>query len=159
MNNIKCNIFDKISIILNYFEKNEKIDILNDDFFHFIYTNYIFKNKNNNNDNLQMNLDKNNNLILSNDIKNIQEENQKEKEKYKLVKKLYKKLVLKFHPDKKGDQDIFLKIQNYYEKNLLIGLINISKNNNVNVPLLDKDDSNKIFQEIIDMYSFLLNKN
>ena len=83
MNDIKCNIFDKISIILNYFEKNEKIDILNDDFFHFIYTNYIFKNKNNNNDNLQMNLDKNNNLILSNDKKNIEEENQKEKEKYK----------------------------------------------------------------------------
>lgn len=43
-------------------------------------------------------------------VKNKNESDEKD------IRKLYKKLILKYHPDKGGDSEIFIQIQNAYER-------------------------------------------
>ena len=82
-----------------------------------------------------------------------------QEEKYYLVKKLYKKLVIKFHPDKGGNENIFIKVKNYYDDNLLIGILSIYYNNNIKLPELTDKDNDKILEEFIKLYVYLLKNN
>jgi len=156
------NIYDKINIILN---KNiNKKELLDDDFFNYIFDNYInIENTTNINiheikTNLKFNTQNTINITNKTNIKETIEKNQETMEmnieKYYLVKKLYKKLCLKFHPDKNGNPEIFIKITEYYEYDLLIGLLSICYNYNINIPKLNCVDERKILNEFI----FLLNQ-
>ena len=159
------NIYEKINILLNKFELDLQINIQNDDFFTELFNNFI-KNK--------INLNKKNNDFIrenhctkkNNELNNINKKNecdigisQKEKQKYYLVKLLYKKLVILFHPDKGGNQKIFIKIKDYYDMDLLIGLLNIYYKYNLDLPELTQEDNNKILEEFIKLYSYLLQNN
>jgi len=75
--------------------------------------------------------------------------------KYYLVKKLYKKLSLIFHPDKGGDNNIFIIIKRYYDYNLLIGLLSICYNNNIKIPKLSDEDERQILNEFIFLFKKL----
>ena len=77
------------------------------------------------------------------------------REKYYLVKKLYKKLSLIFHPDKGGDNNIFITIKRYYDYDLLIGLLSICYNNNVKIPKLSIEDERQILNEFIFLFKKL----
>ena len=159
------NIYEKINMLLNKFDLDLKINIQDDDFFKELFDKFI-KNK--------INLNKtNNNFIRENDctkknneLNNINKKNdcgmginQKEKQKYYLVKFLYKKLVIIFHPDKGGNMDIFIKIKDYYDMDLLIGLLNIYYTHNLVLPELTQEDNQKILEELIKLYSYLLHNN
>ena len=159
------NIYQKINILLNKFELDLQINIQNDDFFKELFNNFI-KNKINlnkkNNDFIRENdcTKKNNELNIIN--KNFDCDigiSQKEKQKYYLVKLLYKKLIILFHPDKGGNQEIFIKIKDYYDMDLLIGLLNIYYTNNLVLPELTQEDNNKILEEFIKLYTYLLQNN
>lgn len=144
------NIYDKINIMLN---KNiNKNKLLDDEFFKYIFDNYITKTTNNINiTELKTSLEFNTKDIKKDTEK--QESIEMNIEQYYLVKKLYKKLCLKFHPDKKGDPEIFIKVSEYYENDFLIGLLSICYNYNINIPNLSCVDERKILNEFI----FLLN--
>ena len=167
------NIYEKINILLNKFELDLQINIQNDDFFTELFNNFI-KNK--------INLNKKNNDFIrendctkkNNDLNSINKNfghdigvgvgdgnsiSQKEKQKYYLVKLLYKKLVILFHPDKGGNMDIFIKIKDYYDMDLLIGLLNIYYTHNLVLPELTQEDNNKILEEFIKLYTYLLQNN
>ena len=63
---------------------------------------------------------------LNNELnKKINKEYKKINNRKIFIKKLYKKLVLKCHPDKNGNDKIFIKCKEYYETNFLIGLLYI----------------------------------
>ena len=64
------------------------------------------------------------------------------------TKKLYKKLVLLLHPDKNGEKELFIKCQEYYNNNLLIGLLYIGYKIKINLPYLNKTIIEHIFIEI-----------
>ena len=167
------NIYEKINIVLNKFELDLQINIQNDEFFTELFNNFI-KNKINlnkkNNDFIRENdCTKNNKELNSINKKNdcdigveVGDRNgisQNEKQKYYLVKLLYKKLVIIFHPDKGGNEEIFIKIKDYYDMDLLIGLLNIYYTHNLNLPELTQEDNNKILEEFIKLYSYLLHNN
>ena len=64
------------------------------------------------------------------------------------IKKIYKILILKNHPDKNGNKNIFIKCQEYYENKFLIGLLYISYKYNIKPPPLDEYIINVILCEI-----------
>jgi len=66
----------------------------------------------------------------------------------KFIKKIYKKIILKCHPDKNGDNNLFIKCQEYYEKKFLIGLIYISYIIKYSIPFIDNIIINQILIEI-----------
>jgi hypothetical protein len=72
------------------------------------------KNKTNNNDSK---------LILYNQKINSINIHKNNNEVIDFIKKIYKKIILKCHPDKNGDKEIFIKCQKYYEDKFLIGLL------------------------------------
>lgn len=157
------NIYDKINMILN--KDIDKNILYNDEFFNYIKDNYLKKQNNNINvTELRSILVFNNNKHINENSENSEndennendenDENNKNNEQYYLVKKLYKKLCLKFHPDKKGDPAIFIKVSEYYENDFLIGMLSICYNHNINIPNLNCVDERKILNEFI----FLLNK-
>ena len=149
----------KINLLLNKFEVDLNIKLNEDIFFQILFDKYIkdkIKYNINNKDNITEN--KLNNKINNNKY-HIDLGGQKKEEKYYLVKKLYKKLVIKFHPDKGGNENIFIKVKNYYEDNLLIGLLSIYYNNNIKLPELTDKDNDKILEEFIKLYVYLLKNN
>ena len=157
------NIYEKINMLLNKFDLDLKINIQNDDFFKELFDKFI-KNKinlNNNKKNINMenislNINNSENIINKNNDGNM---NTIIEKKYCLVKLLYKKLVVIFHPDKGGNQEIFIKIKDYYDMDLLIGLLSIYYNNNLVLPELTQKDNDKILNEIIKLYIYLLQNN
>lgn len=157
------NIYEKINMLLNKFDLDLKINIQNDDFFKELFDKFI-KNKinlNNNKKNINMeniclNINNSENIINKNNDGNMSTTIEK---KYCLVKLLYKKLVVIFHPDKGGNQEIFIKIKDYYDMDLLIGLLSIYYNNNLVLPELTQKDNDKILNEIIKLYIYLLQNN
>ena len=162
---IKFNLFEKINLLFSFLDNKSNLDnkvLLNDDFFNYILSqnsksNKSKKNNKKENNNILCFKEKNNNnlKIDGNSINN-------EKiviEKYYLVKKLYRKLAIKFHPDKKGDESTFIRISEFYQKNLLIGLILVSFENNMFSEKLNEEDFNKIFNEINTICNYLIDKN
>lgn len=66
----------------------------------------------------------------------------------KYIKKIYKKIVLMCHPDKNGDKELFIKCQEYYNNNFLIGILYIGYKIKINFPELNKTIIDYIFGEI-----------
>ena len=64
------------------------------------------------------------------------------------IKKCYKKIILKSHPDKNGDKNIFIKCQEYYNTTLLIGILYLCYKLNITPPLLNDIIINRILCEI-----------
>lgn len=64
------------------------------------------------------------------------------------TKKIYKKILLYTHPDKNGCKELFIKCVDYYNSNLLIGLLYISYKIKINPPLLNEIIVQHIFFEI-----------
>lgn len=165
---IKFNLFEKIILLFSFLDDKSNFDnqvLLDDDFFNYILSlnpkskNNMENNKKAKNNTLCFKENKNSN---SNNLKIDSNKMNNERiviEKYYLVKKLYKKLAIKFHPDKNGDVSIFIKVSEFYQKNLLIGLLLISFENNMFNEKLNKEDINKIFEEINTICNFILNKN
>lgn len=163
---IKFNLFDKLNYLFDLFDKKLDFDrkfLFDDSFF-----NYVLSVTNKPNNKIQKKKEKQksiNNLLNFNNNKeskiNININKITEKKsivKHESVKKLYKKLALKFHPDKKnGDNDTFLKINDFYEKNLLIGLLLIASEKNIYIDEITKDEWNKIFEEVNNLCEFMLN--
>jgi hypothetical protein len=156
------NIYEKINMLLNKFDLDLKINIQNDDFFKELFDKFIknkinLNNKKNiNTENICLNINNSENIINKNNDGNMSTTIEK---KYCLVKLLYKKLVVIFHPDKGGNQEIFIKIKDYYDMDLLIGLLSIYYNNNLVLPELTQKDNDKILNEIIKLYIYLLQNN
>lgn len=99
----------------------------------------------------------NNNNIFNNSLTNINDSSVKyntnnNDDNFLIIKeytkKLYKKLVLLLHPDKNGPKELFIKCQEYYNNNLLIGLLYIGYKIKINLPLLNKIIIEHIFFEI-----------
>ena len=156
---IKFNLFEKINLLFSFLDDKSNFDnkvLLNDDFFKYILSLNPKPNKNMEKENSKILCfkDSSNNLK----IKSSKINNERIVEKYHLVKKLYKRLAIKFHPDKKGDETIFIKISEFYQKNLLIGLLLVSFENNMLNEKLNQEDFNKIFYEINGICNFILNK-
>jgi hypothetical protein len=87
---------------------------------------------------------------LNNELnKKLNQEYKKIKNTKIFIKKLYKKLVLKCHPDKNGNDKIFIKCKEYYETNFLIGLLYICELINSDLlPELNEIILKEIFSEI-----------
>ena len=66
----------------------------------------------------------------------------------KYMKKCYKKIVLITHPDKNGDQNIFIKCQTYYEESLLIGILYLCYLLKLDIPPINDIIVNRILIEI-----------
>ena len=156
--NDKSNIIKDNNININ-------INITNDEFFNYIYKNIkINHNKININNSLDNQLSikiKDNILkddilkddilkddILKNDIVKDQINNDNKLIIDKFIKKIYKKIILKCHPDKNGDNNLFIKCQEYYEKKFIIGLIYISYIIKYSIPFIDNIIINEILIEI-----------
>jgi hypothetical protein len=92
-------------------------------------------NTNNNNDNNKIDNDKDN---IEDEIDDINI----------YIKKIYKKLVLRCHPDKNGDEKLFIKCQEYYENKFLIGLLYINYKLKIEMPTLNQKIINQILFEI-----------
>ena len=151
------NIYEKINLLLYKFEVDINIKLGEDIFFQVLFDKYIKDKIKYNKDNITI---KNLNNKINNNKDNSDVGIQKqENEKYYLVRKLYKRLVIKFHPDKGGDENIFIKVKNYYDDNLLIGLLSIYYNSNIKLPELTDDDNEKILEEFIKLYVYLLKNN
>ena len=128
----------------------------NDDFFKFIlknikieksqlYENNIIPINNYILNEPTQNIKSNDNLIQCNSKKiNLINNTAKNSDEVKeFIKKIYKKIILKCHPDKNGDKEIFIKCQKYYEDNFLIGLLYL---------FYKLEITNKNFNEIIFPY-------
>tara|TARA_B100002019_G_C21051464_1_gene489488 strand:+ start:223 stop:693 length:471 start_codon:yes stop_codon:yes gene_type:complete len=152
---IKFNLFEKISQLFNLFENKESFNkkILDEDEF-FIYIMSLKKPNKKQNKGIKIKKGLKSALVK---IDNKDENIKKVEEKFYLVKIIYKKLAVRFHPDKKnGDHKLFLKINEYYNNDLLIGLILISYQNNMFNIELSKEDWNKIFDEINNLCYFMI---
>lgn len=168
----------KKTVINNYYHKNINKDIdeninnenniFENDFFKFIFNNIKISKKEI--DNLKIKKDNQksddnynenyiNNNIFNNSLTNINDYPSKynNNNNYndnsliikEYIKKLYKKLLLLCHPDKNGDKELFIKCQEYYNNNLLIGLLYIGYKIKINLPpLLNKIIIDHIFIEI-----------
>ena len=64
------------------------------------------------------------------------------------IKKMYKKIVLLCHPDKNGNKELFIKCQEYYNNNFLIGILYIGYKVKINFSVLNKIIIDHIFGEI-----------
>ena len=171
MDNI--NIFKKIFEIMDHFESisnnlpNEKKYKDDDDFFNFIFQNVKEINPNKNSESnpeckiescTESNNESNNesnteSCTESTNKSELNIENQKIVKNY--IRKCYKKIVLKCHPDKNKllkDNKLFVLVQNYYDNELLIGILYIYYIANINPPEplnnVDPNNINKL-QEII----------
>jgi hypothetical protein len=143
-----CKLDDEINNQENIFS--------NDKFFNYIFNNIKLtreKNEQQKNENLEdfskFSYNDKNNL----DLITIQEYQDKPKLNInniikKYIKNLYKKIAIKCHPDKNGDVSLFLKLQDYYDKNFLIGLLYINYKLNLKFPELNEIIINHIFCEI-----------
>lgn len=151
------NIYEKINLLLYKFEVDINIKLGEDIFFQVLFDKYIKDKIKYNKDNIT--IKKLNNKINNNKDNSDVGIQKQENEKYYLVRKLYKRLVIKFHPDKGGDENIFIKVKNYYDDNLLIGLLSIYYNSNIKLPELTDDDNEKILEEFIKLYVYLLKNN
>ena len=89
-------------------------------------------------------------IVENNELnKKINKEYKKINNRKTFIKKLYKKLVLKCHPDKNGNDKIFIKCKEYYETNFLIGLLYICHLINSDLlPELNEIILKEIFSEI-----------
>jgi hypothetical protein len=124
-------------------DDNYNENYINNNIFNNSLTNindYPSKYNNNNNKN------NNDNYNSNNDNYNSNNDNSLIIKEY--IKKLYKKLLLLCHPDKNGDKELFIKCQEYYNNNLLIGLLYIGYKIKINLPLLNKVIIDHIFIEI-----------
>ena len=87
-----------------------------------------------------------NEIEINENIENEKEDNNKTIDNF--IKKIYKKLILICHPDKNGDKDLFLKCQNYYENNYLIGIIFVAYKYDLIIPFMNEIIINQILIEI-----------
>lgn len=122
-----------------YKEDNENMNYKNND--QNNYQNFLNKNINNNNIN-DKNIEKKG---VDNNF-NVDVETENEIDIF--LKKIYKKLILKCHPDKNGNEKLFLKCQEYYENKFLIGLLYIGYMTNYKLPTLNQKIINQILFEI-----------
>lgn len=102
-------------------------------------------------DNVSINDKKNPINSQINDENNKQENSKQEnniKQIKEYIKKIYKKIILKCHPDKNGDVNIFIKCQEYYETNFLIGILYIAYKINCPINPLTDIIINQILIEI-----------
>jgi hypothetical protein len=154
---------------------NKENNLFENDFFKFIFNNIKINKKeiNNNkineynqksyqkyNENYINNNISNNSMIILNNYSSKYNNNDNYKNYKKnndnnsliikeYIKKLYKKIVLLCHPDKNGDKELFIKCQEYYNNNLLIGLLYIGYKIKINLPpILNKIIIEHIFIEI-----------
>jgi hypothetical protein len=130
----KHTLYDKIYLI--------NLEETDDD----IYINTCEDNKNNI-DNIYSNNDNINN------INNIDNKHNSDNEKedniiLDFIKKIYKKIIIKCHPDKGGDKSLFIKCQEYYDNNFLIGVLYIGYKVNFILPELNKKIIEQILYEI-----------
>ena len=152
---ISFNLFDKIEEILNTYEltfqnyKDSKFsfekEIFNEwEYITDILKDFHFANKDFNQDERATNsflinfekIEKNSGDSIPKNIphKEINILNEKEK----ILKKLYKKIAIKTHPDKVKDNNkvaLFKKAKSFYDNNILIGLIFLSKKLNIEIDL------------------------
>ena len=171
---LKTNKNENENIINN---ENNTYNFMNDDFLNYIFKNIHIEKANNNNDNNNENNDNNNinnnnnnnnnSFLLDKTCKNmlylivsescIKENIFKIKESEKIdeqsiinnfLKKIYKKIILKCHPDKNGNTELFLKCKEYYENNFLIGILYIAFILNYQLPELNEIIIKKILLEI-----------
>ena len=64
------------------------------------------------------------------------------------IKKIYKKIIIKCHPDKGGEQSLFIKCQEYYENKFLIGMLYIGYKIKFVLPMLNNIVIEQILFEI-----------
>ncbi len=131
-NNSKNNT--NINNTQNNSKNNDKLDNKND-------------NQNNKEDNKQNEEHKNN---KQNEEVKEQEEDEDENERIisDFIKKIYKKIVLKCHPDKGGDKNLFVKCKEYYDNKFIIGILYIGFIIKYELPELNTLIINKILFEI-----------
>jgi hypothetical protein len=151
-NHIKINK-SKITLQENI-ENNSNINELNSD----QYSNLSNNNTNNLNSDQYSNLsnvDQYSNLSNTNqDNRSIDlESNNNLEDQNKLIintfiKKIYKKIILKCHPDKNGDNNLFIKCKEYYEQKFLIGILYIAYIIKYSLPSIDNIIINQILIEI-----------
>ena len=162
------NIFDKIYQIMSTYDylleklinkkninKDTSFLFHNDNFFQFIFKNIHVQPKN------YQNINKNKNTqYYQIENKNIQKDdiNQDNIQQYDVnqdikifIKKCYKKIALLCHPDKTDNiifKNYFIKCQDYYENNFIIGLLYLFYLIKISPPLLNENIIQKIFIEI-----------
>ena len=142
MNDLFFNfIFEKINI-----EKTAHTEIFEENLWNDEkYENYE-KEKNTNN--VNNNKIEQNSLILIKSNENNYKNNISLYDSNTFFKECYKKIILKSHPDKKGDSKYFIKCKTYYEENLLIGLLYLCHILNIKIPDFNPKIIEKILVEI-----------
>ncbi len=60
------------------------------------------------------------------------------------VKKIYKDVAKKLHPDKGGDESIFKELNDRYNANDLLGVVELATENNVEFDISDEDETHLI---------------
>lgn len=78
----------------------------------------------------------------------IEEKLDEEWEINHFIKKIYKKIIIKCHPDKNGNPELFLKCQEYYENHFLIGILYIGYKIQFQLPSLNEIIIKRILNEI-----------
>lgn len=78
----------------------------------------------------------------------IEEKLDEELEINHFIKKIYKKIIIKCHPDKNGNPELFLKCQEYYENHFLIGILYIGYKIQFQLPSLNEIIIKRILNEI-----------
>ena len=94
------------------------------------------------------NLDSHNLEYNNNNNFNNNDDKQHENIIQDFIKKIYKKIILKCHPDKKGNEKLFIKCREYYENKFLIGILYIGFLVNYQLPELNQIIVNHILFEI-----------
>ena len=124
--------------------------------FHNSFNNNNENNSNENNNNYdKINKDENEEDKMNKDENENEEDfkidnNETDEDKFinDFIKKIYKKIILKCHPDKNGDKDLFLKCKEYYDDRFLIGILYIGYKIKFKLPLLNQIIIDKILFEI-----------
>ena len=139
--------------------KNELSEQMNDNFFKYIFENInIQKNQNK----TELNKTELNETELKEPELNKTELNKTELKETELnetelnkteiildfIKKIYKKIIIKCHPDKGGEQSLFIKCQEYYENKFLIGMLYIGYKIKFVLPMLNNIVIEQILFEI-----------
>jgi len=136
-------IFD--DMFMQYIYKNINIG-KKDEENEFIINN-IINNKEDSSKKFSLNNNKNNEDSIKESSKEEILDNELELIK-SYIKKLYKKLILKCHPDKCGNEKMFIKCKEYYDADFLIGLLYICYLVDFDLPLLNDLIIKKIIYEI-----------